>query len=84
MQKLFHTLSILKSFLIDVFLLDAGSLESQFDWLKELHYTILLRQGDLGKAAVHTGTLRVPFPFPGLHTIMNICTVCEFGMVFTI
>lgn len=66
----------------NVFLLDAGSLESQFDWLKELHYTILLRQGDIGKAAVHTGTLRVPFPFPGLHTI--ICTVCELGMVFTI
>ena len=63
--------------------LDTGSLESQFDWLKELHYTILLRQGDLGEAVCsgHTVTLHVPFPFPGLHTI---CTVCEFGVAFTI
>ena len=34
----------------DIFFVDIGLLESQSDWLKELYYTILLRQGDLGES----------------------------------
>lgn len=36
--------------LCNIFFSDLGSLESQHHWLKEIHYTILLRLGDLCKS----------------------------------